>query len=49
MSFDEIVEEVLRKTERYLRNRRLFMGLEAAESAGRLHVNVTSTDLDRIG
>ena len=40
---------IQRKTELYPRNRRLFMGLEVAESAGRLHVNVISTDLDRIG
>jgi hypothetical protein len=40
---------IQRKTELYPRNRRLFMGLEVAESAGRLHVNVVSTDLDRMG
>jgi hypothetical protein len=40
---------IQRKTELYPRNRRLFMGLEVAESAGRLHVNVGSTDLDRMG
>jgi hypothetical protein len=40
---------IQRKTELYPRNRRLFMGLEVAESAGWLHVNVISTDLDRIG
>jgi tetrahydromethanopterin S-methyltransferase subunit F len=40
---------IQRKTELYPRNRRLFMGLEVAESAGRLQVNVVSTDLDRIG
>ncbi|HYY27805.1 MAG TPA: hypothetical protein VE860_07675 [Chthoniobacterales bacterium] len=40
---------IQRKTELYPRNRRLFMGLEVAESAGRLHVNVVSTDLDRRG
>jgi hypothetical protein len=37
------------KTELYPRNRLLFMGLEVVESAGRLHVNVVSTDLDRMG
>ena len=40
---------IQRKTELYPRNRRLFMGLEVAESAGGLHVNVVSTDLDRMG
>jgi hypothetical protein len=40
---------VQRKTELYPRNRRLFMGLELAESADRLHVNAVSTDLDRMG
>ena len=40
---------IQRKTELYPRNRRLFMGLEVAESAGGLHVKVVSTDLDRIG
>ena len=40
---------IQRKTELFPRNRRLFMGLEVAESAGRLHVNVVSTDLDRMG
>jgi hypothetical protein len=40
---------IQRKTELYPRNRRLFMGLEVAESAGRLHVNVVSTDLERMG
>jgi hypothetical protein len=40
---------IQRKTELYPRNRRLFMGLEVAESAGRLQVNVASTDLDRMG
>jgi hypothetical protein len=40
---------IQRKTELFPRNRRLFMGLEVAESAGGLHVKVASTDLDRIG
>lgn len=40
---------IQRKTELYPRNRRLFMGLEVAESAAGLHVNVVSTDLDRMG
>jgi len=40
---------IQRKTELYPHNRRLFMGLEVAENAGRLHVNVVSTDLDRMG
>ena len=40
---------IQRKTELFPRNRRLFMGLEVAESAGGLHVKVVSTDLDRIG
>ena len=40
---------IRRKTELFPRNRRLFMGLEVAESAGGLHVKVVSTDLDRIG
>jgi hypothetical protein len=40
---------IRRKTELYPRNRRLLMGLEVAQSAGRLHVNVVSTDLDRMG
>jgi len=40
---------IQRKTELYPRNRRLFMGLEVAESAGGLHVNVVSIDLDRMG
>jgi hypothetical protein len=44
--FEMIIQ---RKTEVYPRNRRLFMGLEVAENAGQLHVNVASTDLDRIG
>ena len=39
---------IQRKTELYPRNRRLFMGLEVAEGAGGLHVNVVSTDLDRM-
>ena len=39
---------IQRKTELYPHNRRLFMGLEVAESAGGLHVNVVSTDLDRM-
>jgi hypothetical protein len=44
--FEMLIE---RKTELYPRNRRLFMGLEVAERAGGLHVNVVSTDLDRMG
>jgi len=40
---------IQRKTELYPRNRRLFMDLEVTEIAGRLHVNVVSTDLDRLG
>jgi len=40
---------IQRKTELYPRNRRLFMDLEVAEGAGGLHVNVVSTDLDRMG
>jgi protein subunit release factor B len=39
---------IQRKTELYPRNRRLFMDLEVAEGAGGLHVNVVSTDLDRM-
>jgi hypothetical protein len=40
---------IQRKTELYPRNRRLFMDLEVAEGAGGVHVNVVSTDLDRMG
>ena len=40
---------IQRKTELYPRNRRLFVSIEVTESAGRLHVNVASTDLNRIG
>ena len=40
---------IQRKTELYPRNRRLFMDLEVTEIAGRLHVNVVSTGLDRLG
>jgi hypothetical protein len=40
---------IQRKTELYPRNQRLFMDLELTEIAGSLHVNVVSTDLDRLG
>jgi hypothetical protein len=43
------LRDAQRKTELYPRNRRLFMDLEVTEIAGRLHVNVVSTDLDRMG
>src|ERR1700686_5827913 len=35
------------RTRREKGNRRLFMDLEVTEIAGRLHINVVSTDLDR--
>ena len=40
---------IQRKTDLYPRNRRLFMDLEVTEIAGSLHVDVVSTDLDRLG
>jgi hypothetical protein len=40
---------VQRKAELFPRSRRMFMGLEVTESSGRMHVNVVSTDLDRMG
>jgi len=45
----DFVMLIQRKMELYPRTRRMFMGLEVAESAGGLHVNIVSTDLDRMG